>query len=281
MPKPFDAVLKDLIEAFPADWLRLLGVPLAGPVEVLSPELSTVTAAADTLLKVGGGVVHIDVESGPDDRLAGRLLLYNVLAHRHTGLPVHSVAVLLRANAKAANLTGELGYAPHPGGEVRFRFEVVRVWERAAEDLLAAGVELMPLAVLGKPPAGQTREQAIPGLVVRVADAARRAAPDRSARVVAAALILAGMHADRDALYTVIRRLQTMDEKNAAIEIFEEWGAIKALKRAILEQGREKVGDPSPKQEQAIRGIEDLDRLDRMVIRVLKARGWSDLLKTR
>ncbi len=87
MPKPFDATLKELIEAFPDDWLRQLGVPLAGPVEVLSPELSTVTADADALIRVGDAVVHIDAESGPDPDLPTRMLLYNVLAHRQTGCP--------------------------------------------------------------------------------------------------------------------------------------------------------------------------------------------------
>jgi hypothetical protein len=41
MPKPYDATLKELIEAYPADWLAAVGVPVTGPIEVLSPELST------------------------------------------------------------------------------------------------------------------------------------------------------------------------------------------------------------------------------------------------
>lgn len=281
MPKPFDATMKDLIETFAADWLRALGVPAAGPVEVLSPDLSAVTAAADVLLKVGDRVVHIDVQSGPDDRLASRLLLYNTLAHRHSGLPVHSVAVLLRSNAKTANLTGEFGYAPHPAGEVRFRFEVVKVWERPMADLLAAGPGLMPLAVLGKPPRGQTRAQAIPATLVRVAEQAAEAGgpPDHAAKLVVAALVLAGMHTDRDSLRTVIQRFSTMEEKNAAIELFEEWGAVKALKRTLLSQGRSKFGEPTPDQDQALRVIEDMGRLDRLTVRLLKVKSWDALLK--
>lgn len=282
MPKPFDAAMKSLIEAFPADWLRLVGVPAAEPIEVLSPDLSTVTAAADVLLRSGGVVVHIDAESGPDENLASRLLLYNVLAHRHSGLPVHSVAVLLRSNAKAANLTGELAYGPHPHGEVRFRFEVVRVWETPMADLLAAGPGLMPLAVLGKPPAGHSREQAIPGVILRAADEARKAVPpDHAARVVIAALILAGMHTDRDSLQFVVQRLQTMEERNAAIELFEEWGAIKHGKKTILLMGKEKFGDPTPEQEQNLRSIEELARLDRLSVRLLKVDSWDELLRGR
>src|SRR4051794_34319439 len=62
MPKPFDATLKELIEAFPTDWLAQIGIPVTGPIRVLSPELSTVTAAADALIRVGDAVVPIDTE---------------------------------------------------------------------------------------------------------------------------------------------------------------------------------------------------------------------------
>ena len=88
MSKPFDATLKELITHHPEDWLEQLGIPITTPPEILNVDLSTVTAAADTLIKVGDLVVHIDVESGPDDDLETRVLLYNVLTHRETGLPV-------------------------------------------------------------------------------------------------------------------------------------------------------------------------------------------------
>jgi hypothetical protein len=61
MSKPLDATLKELIRAFPADWLAQLGVPVTAPPEVLSAELSTVTAAADTLIRVGDLVIHRSV----------------------------------------------------------------------------------------------------------------------------------------------------------------------------------------------------------------------------
>ena len=75
MPKPFDATLKELVTSFPVDWLTQLSVPVTAPPEVLTADLSTVSAAADTLIKVGDLIVHIDLESGPDDSLARRMLL--------------------------------------------------------------------------------------------------------------------------------------------------------------------------------------------------------------
>jgi hypothetical protein len=281
MPKPFDAALKDLIEAFPTDWLRAVGVPADGPVEVLSPDLSTVTAAADILLKSGDVVVHIDAQSGPDPDLARRLLLYNVLAHRATGLPVHTVAVLLRPAANIDAGANEVRDSVHPTGELRFRFEVLRVWETPADDLLRAGPGLLPLAVLGRMPAGLTRAQGIPEVIERVADEAYRSLPaDRADRVVASAIILAGMHVTREQIRAASARLRSMID-TITFDVWQEMGQEMHARKTILAQGRAKFGDPTPEQEQALDRIEDLARLDRMLLAVLKARTWAGLLRTK
>lgn len=282
MPKPFDATLKELIETFPDHWLAGLGVPVAGPVEVLSPDLATVTAAADALLRVGDLVVHIDAESGPDPALASRMLLYNVLAHRHTGLPVHSIVVLLRSNANAGNLSDELAYAPRPDrGSLRFRFEVVRVWEMPSEELIETGVGVLPLAVLGRPPAGVSRKQAIPGIIERVALRATDALPpDQAARVTASAMILAGMHMTRDELWEASLRLPAMID-TITFDVWEEMGGVKHLKETLLLQGRAKFGKPTKEQEDRLRAIDDLDRLKRLSVRLVRVDDWDALLRGR
>ena len=281
MPKPFDAALKDLIEAFPADWLAAVGVPATGPIEVLSPDLSTVTAAADILLKAGDVVVHIDAQSGPDPDLARRLLLYNVLAHRQTGLPVHTVAVLLRPAANMAASANAIRYSVHPMGGLLFRFEVLRVWETPAEELLRAGPGLLPLAVLGRMPAGRTRAQGIPEVIERVADEAFRSLPaDRAARVLASAVILAGMHVTRDQIRAASVRLTAMID-TITFDVWEEMGREKQAREMILNLGRARIGNPTPDQEQALGRIEDLGRLNRMGLAVLKARSWAGLLRTK
>ena len=50
---PFDATLKDLVQAYPRDWLAALGLPATGPVAALNVDLSTLTAAGDVVLGVG------------------------------------------------------------------------------------------------------------------------------------------------------------------------------------------------------------------------------------
>src|SRR5436190_21909221 len=139
MPLPFDATLKQLVQAHPRDWLEALHVPVDAPVEVLTPDLSTVTRFADTVLRVGDrGILHLDFQSGPDAALPRRLLLYNTLLHEAYAVPVHTAVVLLRPGAGRAGLRGAVKYQMVPRrGRRDFRFEVVLHWELQAEDLLA------------------------------------------------------------------------------------------------------------------------------------------------
>src|SRR5436189_2021578 len=135
MPLPFDATLKQLVQSYPRDWLDALHVPADAPVEVLSPDLSTVTRFADTVLRVGDrGILHLDFQTGPDAALPRRLLLYNVLLHEACAVPVHTAVVLLRPGAGRAGLRGAVKYQMVPRrGRLDFRFEVIRLWEWPAE----------------------------------------------------------------------------------------------------------------------------------------------------
>ena len=275
MPKPFDATLKDLIRDHPADWLAQLGVPVTEPPELLSPDLSTVTAAADTLIRVGGIVVHIDVESGPDDSLAKRMLRYNVLAHYRTGLPVRTVAVLLRSNAQRASLSDRVDYEG-----LSFRFDIVRVWEIPAEELLRAGVGLLPLAVLGRPPAGRTRAEALPEQVEGIVHRARTEAGRRAPKVVTAAFILAGMHATPDVIRSVFQGVVTMIE-SSAFQVIEDLAMERHMREVLLKQGTVKFGPPTDEQAAKLAGIDNLARLDRLAVRLLKVDSWDALLRGR
>src|SRR5438874_4746833 len=94
MPKPFDATLKDLVEKYPRDWLEQFGLPTTAPVELLDADLSTITTQADRLILVRDAVpwvFHVELQSSRDSDLSPRTLEYNVLSHRRTRLPVHSL----------------------------------------------------------------------------------------------------------------------------------------------------------------------------------------------
>jgi predicted transposase YdaD len=108
MPLPFDATLKELVQTYAADWLAVLDQAPSGPIEILTPDLSTLTAFTDIVLRTGDSLMHLDFQSGPDPSLPRRVLLYNVLLHDAYDLPVHSIVILLRPRADRGDLTGTL-----------------------------------------------------------------------------------------------------------------------------------------------------------------------------
>lgn len=56
MRKPFDPTMRPLYEQAPAAWLEFLGIPVPDPsqVQVIDSNLSTITAEADKVVRVGG-----------------------------------------------------------------------------------------------------------------------------------------------------------------------------------------------------------------------------------
>ncbi|MFO0824903.1 MAG: hypothetical protein U0792_17585 [Gemmataceae bacterium] len=274
MPKQFDATLKDLICSHPADWLRQFGVPITETPEIISPDLSAVTAAADTLIRVGKLVVHIDVESGPDESLAERMLLYNLLAHNRTELPVRTIAVLLRSNAQRANLSEQVQYE-----DTLFRFRIVRVWELPADDLLKAGVGLLPLAVLGTPPVGKTREQALPQQVERIAERVEKEAKPDLKKLMTATFILASMHIEPAVAQEVIDRVLNLKDSPGYQFVLKE-GAVEQMQSFIQKLGQKQLGEPTDKQLARLELIKDLERLERIAMKAPTAKSWDALLRT-
>jgi hypothetical protein len=78
MAMTFDATVKELAQASPPEFLASLGTPPAGPVRVLTVDLSTVTTAADLVFGIGDPlreVVHVDAQTGPDADLHCNVLV--------------------------------------------------------------------------------------------------------------------------------------------------------------------------------------------------------------
>ncbi len=150
MAKVYDASSKYLLEADPESWLRLFGIAPTGPVSVIDADLSTITSEADKVLRIGGPspwLVHVEMQAARDRELARRLLRYHVLLDLKEGVPVHSVAVLLRPEVDGPDLSGTLHLGSPAGlGGLRFEYQVVRIWERPVGPILAGGPGTLPLA---------------------------------------------------------------------------------------------------------------------------------------
>ena len=113
MPEPFDSTMRELLELAPAAWLEFLGIPVSDPsqVEVIDSNVSTVTAEADKVVRIGGReplIVHAEVMAGRDLTLLERADWYNTLLRRRHRVPVWTVVVLPRPAADGPELTESL-----------------------------------------------------------------------------------------------------------------------------------------------------------------------------
>src|SRR3954454_3015908 len=97
--KTFDATMKDLMEVDSASWVSLGSPrpPLRVRIEVA--DLSTISAAADNVLRVedelGEWILNFEPESSHAGDAPGKLLVYSSLLERRHNVPVRSVLLLL------------------------------------------------------------------------------------------------------------------------------------------------------------------------------------------
>ena len=165
----FDVSTKELVWDDPAAWLDGFGIGPRGPVEVIDSDITTLSAAADKVIRVGGAepyLVNIELQSSHETSLA-RTLWYRQVAldYRHD-LPVLTVLVLLRKEANSPSLTGTYERRMPDGRFTnRYDYHVVRLW--------TGGRRSIPerRSRLGSPcPLTDVPEAALPQVVRRMAD---------------------------------------------------------------------------------------------------------------
>lgn len=289
MSLPFDATLKELVQTHAADWLAMLDQPPSGPVEILTPDLSTLTAFTDIVLRTGDSLLHLDFQSGPDPSLSRRVLLYNVLLHDSNGLPVHSVVILLRPRADRRDLTGALSYAARPGrSHLDFAFEVIRLWQVPVERLLTSGLGTLPLAVLGQMPAGRAAEEALPEVIARLVQRIEAEAPSEQGPILlTSSYVLMGLRLSReraDEMFRGVRKMRDSTTYQAILDEGRAEGEIKGrgeeAQKLLLRLGRKHLGEVDAAVEAAVRSITDVERLELLIERVSEVASWQDLLQT-
>lgn len=297
MSLPFDATLKELVQAHPADWLAMLDQPPSGPVEILTPDLSTLTAFTDIVIRTGDSLLQLDFQSGPDPTLPRRMLLYNVLLHDSYGVPVHSIVILLRPRADRGDLTGTWSYAARPQrGRLEFVFEVIRLWEVPVNGLLTSGLGTLPLSVLGQLPAGRTPDEALPEVIAQLVRRIDGEAPPEQAPILlTASYVLMGLrlsHERARELFQGARKMRDSTTYQAILDEGRAEGEIKGraegmikgraeeARKLLLRLGRKKWGAPDVAIEAEVGAITDVERLEVLVERVNEAANWQDLLRT-
>jgi hypothetical protein len=289
MSFPFDATLKDLARAAPRDFLAAFDRPPTLPVSLLNVDLSSVTTAADLVVGLGdplAEIVHLDFQSSAAAWKHTQLLIYNSLLFGHFHVPVHSIVVLLRPQAAHANLNGSVRYAARPDrGKMDFGYEVVRLWEQPAEDLLAGSLGILPLAVLGRVAADVPLEQGLAAVVQRLVDRlAREVSPEQARRLLTSAYTLTGMRLPRTRVRQLflqgVRAMPVdMRDSDTYLAIMDE-GAEKQAKKTLLRLGEQRFGAPEEAIRTQLSAINDLDRLDRLSDQLLRVHSWQELLGT-
>lgn len=288
MPKPYDVTTKDLLRRDPPSWLAYLGLGVAGPIEVVDADLSTVPAEGDRVYRIRGRsahLVHVEMQSHPDPRLPRRLWRYNAMLDLKYDLRVRSIALLLRAAADSKHLT-ELLEIRSPDREpiATFHYRVIRAWEHPVEPLLTGPLATLPMAPIADVPVAD-----LPEILEQIgARLAAEAPPTEAARMMSSTLILAGMRLDINLLKVMRGRLRTMnilkDSSYYQIlleegkELGERTGERKGIRKTIYRLGRIRFGRLPRATRALIEAIDDLERLEALSERVLTASSWDDLL---
>ena len=69
--------------------------------------------------------------------------------------------------------------------------------------------------------------------------------------------------------------------ESSTYQLILEEGAVAEAHEMLLKQGRVRFGTPTAEQANRLKGVEDLDRLRRLAVRLLKVTSWDALLRGR
>ena len=238
-------------------------------------------------------VIHIDFQSSAAAWKHADILVYNALIHAEYHVPVHSIVILLRPQAAHSSLNGLVSYAARSGrGSMNFSYEVVRLWERPAEEFLNGALGTTPLAVLAALPEGIPTPDALAAVAQRLIERLEREAPpERARKLLTMAFLLTGLRVRRDVAGQVFRAVRAMRDSDTYMAILEEGleeglekglekGRADEAKSVILRQGQRRFGAANESTTTELSAIADLERLHRLEDRMLDATSWQDLLDT-
>ena len=289
MSQPFDAVLKDIVRRHVADYAAEFRLP--GVTTVLDVDLSTVSAATDVVLADANppraAVATLDFQSRHDEHIDDRVLMYHALLRHRFHLPVHGVVLVLRPDAFRPSMTGGVRYRTAGGrGKMDFGYELVRLWEVPADELLASGAGTAPLAVLGRLPGRRATEAGLEE-VFRELDRRLRAevSPAEANDLRTAAGVLMGLRIEREAAKALVERVTAMEESTVYQVIIERGeargearGEVRGARRALLAAAQRRLGRPTKKTLAALEAITGPDRLARMAAALFDVKTWNELL---
>lgn len=285
MAKPFDATTKYLVESNPGAWLAYLGLPASGPASVVNPELSTIAAEADHVLRVEGPspwLLHLEFQASHDAALPQRLLRYNVLVSSRHEAPVWSIVVLLRQAADGPGLSGAAEQRL-PWGDLAhtFRYGVMRLWRQPLERALSGGLTTLPLA-----PLTDEAQPVLPEVIRRLDERiSREADPAEAATLWTATYLLLGLRHSREVANRLLQGVRAMRESSTYQAILLEGeekgraeGRVEEARNILRMLGEDRLGQPDALTSAAIDSLTDVERIEALTRRLLRVSSWAELL---
>ncbi len=164
--------------------------------------------------------------------------------------------------------------------DMDFSYEIERLWNYPADEMLKADLGIIPLAVLGQLPEELSVEDGLSVVAQRLAERIVQEAPsDRARKLLTDAYLLMGLRLRRDAAARIFRGVRVMHESDTYLAILDE-GQEKFARKAVLSIGQKRCGLPPDEVKNRLGNITDIDRLERIVLRAVDASTWEEILET-
>jgi predicted transposase/invertase (TIGR01784 family) len=274
----YDNICKFLAETYSQDFARwLLGQSL--PLTTLSPsELSLEPIRADALILLESEalVLHLEFQTDPDENMPFRMLDYRARVYRRFPQKTMQQVVIYLRETGSELVYQNAFVLPN----TRHEFQVVRLWEIPAQDLISLP-GLLPLATLGK----TSDRTAILGEVAQRIEAISERR--QRSNVSAATGILAGLVLNQNLIQQLLREeiMQESTFYQYLVHKGEAEGEARGEARGkreealslISRQLNRRFGSISPDVAERIQGL-SVDSLEQLGEDLLDFREPSDLL---
>ena len=158
-----------------------------------------------------------------------------------------------------------------------FRYNVVRIWERSVEEILAGGLATLPLA-----PIANIAPADLPELIRRMEQRIdSEASRAEAAELWVAAFLLMGLIYPQNFTKPLFQGIRAMKESSSYQAILEEGfaqGEIREATKLLKKLGMRRFGEPDHSILAAIEALTDLERIELLLERLDDVSSWEELL---
>ena len=269
----YDNVCKFLAENYSRDFAQwLLGEPLS--FTQLSPsELSLEPIRADALILLESDqmILHLEFQTDPDPKMSFRMLDYRTRVYRRFPKKTMRQVVIYLKETSSPLVQENAFILPN----TRHEYEVLRLWEIAAEKMLGLS-GLLPLANLGKTP---NRPEILRQVAAKIDNIEGRT---EKSNLAAATAILAGLVLSKEIIGSLLR--EEIMRKSVIYQDIRESGKAQGREEGRREEAvslilrllNRRLGEISPTLDQQIQEL-SLEQLETLGEALLDFTSLTDL----